>query len=123
MILNSCQGLYHGNGHPVFPEGMQIDTHNLAAAVKNWLRTPRLVIIEFILEDLIGIGATGDMLLLSLASNYAPGNRSNIHHEKISFDLKNDNTILQHKHSVSRTVQKLKDMCVFRPLPLVHANT
>jgi hypothetical protein len=72
-----------------------------------------LLIIEFILKELVDIGSPGQMLYMSLVPNYVLCNRKSIHHERISFDLKNETAIGKHVDSVSAIVRKLKKKCVF----------
>ena len=116
-MLTSWQGFYRPNQIPVFPQGMLVKTHNVAPGVKCRLRTPVLVIIEFILEDVVDMASAGQMMFLSLAANYTAESRKNIHHEKIVFDLKSDSAIVDHSRSVSLAVQKLKGLYVFAPPP------
>lgn len=80
------QGLIKPGGDPVYEGGMAISAHNLAGPLKQRVRAPRLVIIEFILDGLPCIGTAGQLLHLSLVQNYmeAP---SNLHHELILFDV------------------------------------
>jgi hypothetical protein len=79
---------------------MEIRSHNIQPSIQNRLRTPRLVIIEFILEGLPDVGTPGQMLYLSLAPNYIS--------EKIRFDLKNDTAVRKHIKAVSERVKAMK---------------
>jgi hypothetical protein len=88
---------------------MLIKAHNIAPKIKNRLRTPRLVIIEFILEELLDNGSVGQQLYWSLASNYTKDNRKSICYEQISFNLKNDVVIQGHVAHVSQRVQAIKE--------------
>lgn len=85
-------------------------SHNVTATVKNRLRTPQLVIIEFVLEEVSDTARAGEMLYLSLISNYTKDKQRDIRHEKIIFDLKNDKAIQGHQSSVSKTVAALREM-------------
>lgn len=87
-----------------------MSAHNVAAAAKSRLRTPRLVIIEFILEELSPTGNTGKMLYLSLASNYSVKRLQDIHHEQICFDFKTDEAMAAHVPYVAKRVAALKKM-------------
>jgi hypothetical protein len=89
---------------------MAINSHNITATFKIRLRTPRLVIIEFILEELPDVGSPGQMLYLSLLPNYTSEN--DLRHEKIRFDLKNTKVVEEHTASVSDRVKRLREMCV-----------
>ena len=95
---------------------MLINVHNIAANIKSRLRTPCLVTIEFILNELSDAGSTGELLYLSLAMNCTKENRKSIHYEWITFDLKNNFIIKEHVASVSERVQKLKKMYVLSSL-------
>ena len=55
------------------------------------------------------------MLYLSLTQNYAK-REMDIHHEKIRFNLKNDDAIEKHMRLVSNRVKVLKEMYVLPPL-------
>jgi len=87
---------------------MAIKSHNIAASIKVRVGTPRLLILEFILKELVDVGSPGQMLYMSLVPNYIHSNRKSIHHERIAFDLKNERAISTHMKSVSRKVQTLK---------------
>lgn len=121
MVLISSQGLYDGD-NPVFSEGMAIASHNVTATVKNRLRTPRLAIIEFILDELSETGNTGKMLHLSLVSNYPSEKRGDLHHEVIRFNLHNDKAIGEHQAFVKKRVGELRKMQVFLLLSHLHAD-
>ena len=108
ILLTPSQGLFHRDGHPVFQEGMVLASHNVTPTIKNRLRTPHLVTIEFVLDNLWDIGSAGQMLFLSLAPNYIGSNRQNIHHECIQFNLKNGRAIKNQLVSVLKRLQKLQ---------------
>lgn len=95
---------------------MDINSHNMTPTIKCRLRTPRLVIIEFILEELPDISTPGQMLYLSLAPNYL-GDKKDLHHEIIRFDLKSEDAIQEHMAHVSDRVRALNKMYVFSPPP------
>ncbi|KAF9779910.1 hypothetical protein BJ322DRAFT_1024319 [Thelephora terrestris] len=115
---------YKSSGKPVFPLGMEVATHNLTSTYKNRLRTPRLVIIEFILESLVDTGTAGSMLFMSLVSNYTREHKGNIHHEKILFDLNNDEAQKQHEASMVKRVQRLRKMNTFdHVVVIVHTHS
>ena len=73
----------------IFPKGMDMVVQNLGTTVKNWVKTPKLVIVEFILDVLPKTGSAGQLLYLSLAPNYEQ-NPHDLHHEPILFNLKDD---------------------------------
>jgi hypothetical protein len=54
----------------MFPKGMATSATNPGGPRRQRVRSPRLVIIEFVLDDLPHIGTTGQLLYLSLAQNY-----------------------------------------------------
>lgn len=87
---------------------MLINAHNIPANIKSRLRTPRLVIIEFVLNELSDVGSTGELLYLSLVTSYTQENRKSIHYERIGFDLKNDRAIGKHMAYVSKRVRELE---------------
>jgi hypothetical protein len=77
--------LYKPDGSPAFLDGMAINAHNPANARKQRIKTPKLIIIEFVLDGLPHVGTAGHMLYLSLAQNYMV-EPSKLHHELIFFD-------------------------------------
>lgn len=116
MLLTPLQGLFHQDGRPVFQEGMVLTSHNVTPTIKNRLRTPRLVIIEFVLDELSDVGSAGQMLYLSLVPNYTRDTRHNIRHESIKFDLKNDKATATHMKSVSKKLKNLQQLYVLPSL-------
>ena len=91
---------------------MAVVSHNMTATIKNRLRTPRLVIIEFLLEELSDTGHTGRMLHLSLSSNYTMEKQKDIHLERITFDLKNEKARIDHQRAMLKRVRILKEKYV-----------
>jgi hypothetical protein len=87
---------------------MIVKSHNVKSSIKNRLKTPRLVIIEFVLGELPDTGSSGHMLYLSLFPNYI--NKRDLHFEQIRFDLKNDKAIQDHMDEVSKKVGELRKM-------------
>lgn len=87
---------------------MAIASHNVPASIKSRLKSPRLLIIEFILQELVDVGSPGQMLYMSLVPNYIKTNRNSIHYEQIAFNLKNSRVTDKHMASVSAIVKKLK---------------
>lgn len=87
---------------------MTVVSHNVMESLASRIKTPRLVIIEFILSDLPAIGSAGQMLYLSLVPNYV--NKKDLHHEQIIFDLKNEEVITEHVEFVAETVRRLKGL-------------
>ena len=94
---------------------MALSSHSTAPSLKARFQTPHLVIIEFILDELLDVGSTGQMLYMSLTPNYLK-NKEDIHLEKIRFNLKNEDAILDHIQHVSDRVKELKKMYVISPL-------
>jgi hypothetical protein len=91
------QGLYKPDGSPApaFANGMAISAQNPAGARKQCIRTPSLVIIEFVLDQLPNIGTAGQLLHLSLAQNYLVVPHK-LHHELIFFNLSSEDQLGQH---------------------------
>ena len=118
------QGLYGPDGSPLFPNGMATSAINPANPRKQRVRSPRLVIIEFVLDDLSHMGTTGQLLYLSLAQNYvvAPGR---LHHELIFFEI-DPNDLDKHTKRMSEIVVGLQKRCAisltFVPLAHVHVT-
>lgn len=96
----------------MFPRGMKLTAHNIRPAIKNRLRTPRLVIIEFILAELSDVSSTGQLMYSSLLTNYAREDRSTIHYEAIVFDLGSRRAINKHCLSMVAKVGDLRARCV-----------
>ena len=90
---------------------MALSSHNTAPSLKARFQTPHLVIIEFILDELLDVRSTGQMLYMSLTPNYLK-NKEDIHLEKIQFNLKNEDAVLDHIQHVSDRVKELKTMYV-----------
>lgn len=105
------QGLYKPDGSPAFPDGMAISAHNPANPWKQHIRTPRLVIIEFVLDQLPHIGTAGQLLYLSLVQNYAV-EPSRLHHELIFFEIGDSHGLDVHAAHMSKIVEELKKMWV-----------
>lgn len=101
------QGFYD-NGKPVYPEGIEVTAHNIGASFRNRLRTPRLVIIEFVLQELSKTSTAGEMLRLSLAPNYIKTKNDFLHFQKIPFDLKNNAAIKKHGSTMRGHLRKLR---------------
>ena len=90
----------------MFPEGMAVVAHNPANTLKQRMKTPSLVIIEFVLGTLPHIGTTGEVLRLSLAQNYSVTPHK-LHHELIFFDINDADQLEEHTAHVSDTVKRL----------------
>lgn len=89
---------------------MALNSHNIRPSFKNRLRTPRLVIIEFMLAELRESGSSGEILSMSLSSNYIY--IEDLRYEKIRFDLKNSEAIQSHTNYMSEKVEELKRVYV-----------
>lgn len=114
------KGLYNPDQSAVFPDGMVITAHRQANPLKQRVKTPSLVIIEFVLAQLPSIGTAGQLLYLSLAQSYiaTPGR---LHHELICFDLPRPCDLHRHPNRMTKIVSELQKRCVlstkfFRPL-------
>lgn len=89
---------------------MTIDAHNPTGARKQRVRTPRLVIIEFVLDQLPHVGTTGQLLHLSLAQNYLMS-PDKFHHELIFFEIGDQTALEKHAKYMSRIVGQLQRRC------------
>lgn len=65
---------------------MAIAAHHPANPIKQRFRTPSLVIIEFVLEQLPHNGTAGQLLHLSLTQGYTAA-PDQLHHQLIFFDI------------------------------------
>ena len=83
---------------------MTISAHNPASALRHRVRTPSLVIIELVLDQLPHIGTAGQLLYLSLAQNYLV-TPSRLHHELIFFEGSSTGQIDAHAAQVSRAIE------------------
>lgn len=99
------QGIFKA-GAPVYPQGLTITSHNIQPSLKNRLRTPRLLILEFCLRELPEKGSPGQMLYLSLSPNYI--READLHYERVSFDLNNEGAKEVHFDLMSKKVAELK---------------
>ena len=106
-VLINTKGLFDQSGRPVFPNGMTIAAHTTTYTFKNHLKTPRMVILKFVLEDLSDSANISGVLYLSLLCNYTKDKREALHHEKIIFNLSNDGAIANHEKLVSKSVDAL----------------
>ena len=104
---HNFKGLYKDKS-PVFPDGMIVTAHHPANPLKQRVKTPSLVIIEFVLAQLPTVGTAGQLLRLSLQQSYiAAPNR--LHHEVIPFDLPTLKNQEKHAKKVAKIVNKLRD--------------
>jgi len=101
------QGLYKPDGSPAFPNGMAISAHNPANSRKQRVRTPSLVIIEFVLDQLPKAGTPGALLHLSLVQNYVV-EPDKLHHELIPFNIGGQDQLDRHIEHMAKTVKALK---------------
>ena len=106
-VSHFLQGLYNEAGEPVYPKGMEVMAHNIGATFRNRIRTPRLLIIEFILAELSDTGTAGKMLHMSLASNYVSSKKDFLHHIRILFDLENEDAIKKHAKTIREKLRKV----------------
>ena len=89
---------------------MALNSHNIRPGINNRVKTPHLVIIEFMLAELREPGSSGEILSMSLSSNYVY--LEDLHYKKIRFDLKNSEAIQSHMNYMSEKVEELKRMYV-----------
>ena len=88
---------------------MRITANTPAYGSKQRVSTPRLAIIEVILDQLPHIGTAGHLLYLSLIQNYAP-DPSRLCYEPIFFDINNTGAVLEsHTAKMAALVGKLQD--------------
>lgn len=80
--------------------------HNATTPRKQRVRTPSLVIIEFILDQLPHMGTAGQLLHLSLMQNYVaePGR---LHYEEVSFELNSSDALEKHTKQMGKVARKL----------------
>lgn len=105
---NLCpQGFYDPNGDAVYPEGLEITASNIAGPIKQRVRAPQLVIIEFILDALPHQGTAGQFLHLSLLQNYSEA-PANLHHEQVFFEVA-ENQLEAHALRMARIVKGLEN--------------
>jgi hypothetical protein len=102
--------LYKPDGSPVFPDGIAISAHNPAGSLKQRVRSPSLVIIEFVFGQLPKVGTAGQLLHLSIIQNYTV-TPSKLHHELIPFDIAQDQLDM-HTGNMTKIVKELKKRCV-----------
>lgn len=97
---------------------MAIAAHNPAQPRRQRIRSPHLVIIEFVLNELPHMGTTGQLLHLSLAPNYQV-DPEKFHHELIIFDVDGGTYGLdEHADRMSKIVGELQKRYAYRILLL-----
>ena len=86
---------------------MAISAYNPTGTLKQCVRTPRLAVIEFVLDSLPHLGTAGEVLHLTLAPNYvvAP---SRLHHELIFFEV-GDANLDEHTSRISEITKGLQE--------------
>jgi len=107
-VLHFLQGLYDDAGKPAYPEGIEVAAHNIGASFRNRLRTPRLVIIEFVLHELSETATAGKMLHLSLSPNYINIKSDYLRYQQIPFDLKDNKAIRNHGSTMRRCLKEFE---------------
>ena len=90
---------------------MVVSTHNPANPQKQRVRSPSLVILEFVLGGLPQVGTAGQLLHLSLIQNYVV-EPHRLHHEQITFELSSPKEIEKHSTQMVTTVNALQERCV-----------
>ena len=86
---------------------MAISAHNPANSRKQRVRTPPLVIIEFVLDQLPKAGTAGALLHLSLLPNYMV-EPDKLCHELIFFNIGGQDQLGRHLEHMAKTVMELK---------------
>ena len=86
---------------------MVIAAHNPGNALKQRVRTPSLVIIEFVLDQLPHTGTAGQLLYLSLVQNYMMAPHK-FHHQLIFFDANDAKQLKKHAAKVSKILKKFQ---------------
>jgi hypothetical protein len=100
---------------------MVIAAHNPVNPRKQRLRTPQLVIVELILEELpYRLGTAGDLLQISLGSNYQAAPHR-ICHEMIDFEISSGKALTKHSARVASLVRQLQKGYVL-PSTCFHSN-
>ena len=112
VLTQILQGLFKPDGSPLFPEGMAITAKYPARPMKQRFRTPSLVIIEFVLEQLPQVGTTSQLLHLSLVQNYMMS-PDLLCFKQIPFDIGSPEALATHSTKVVETVQELQKGYVF----------
>lgn len=100
------QGLWKKDRTPVFPNGMKIVAHIPTTPRKQRVKTPSLVIIEFVLGQLPHLGTAGQLLHLSLMQNYVV-EPERLHYEVIKFELNSPDAVKTHNKYVVGVVKEL----------------
>lgn len=86
---------------------MTVTAHNATTPRKQRVKTPSLVIIEFVLDQLPHRGTAGQLLHLSLMQNYVV-ERDRIHYEDIYFELNSPGALEKHTKRVEKVIKKLQ---------------
>ena len=92
---------------------MVVTAHNPTTPRKQRVRTPSLVIIEFVLGQLPRMGTAGQLLHLSLMQNYTV-EPSRLHYEEVIFELNSPGAIEKHTKQVVKLVDRLQKRYVGR---------
>lgn len=88
---------------------MVINAPYPADPLKQRVRTPRLAILELILEQMSSrFGTAGDLLRISLGPNYQAAN-TEISHSIIKFDLGNETASAEHRRKMATLARQLRD--------------
>ena len=86
---------------------MAISAHNSATGLKHRVKTPSLVIIELVLDQLPHIGTAGQLLYLSIAQNYL-NMPSKLHHELIFFEGSSANWRDEHTAEMAKAIEQFR---------------
>ena len=88
---------------------MAINAPYPAEPLKQRIRTPRLAIVELILEEMSSrFGTAGDLLRISLGPNYQAAD-TEISHSIIKFDLGNEMASTEHRKKMASLARQLQD--------------
>lgn len=86
---------------------MAISAHAPAYGHKQRVNTPRLVILEVVLDQLPHVGTAGQLLFLSLVQNYTSA-PSRLCHELVFFDVGTADALDHHVSKMSKVADKLQ---------------
>ena len=101
---------------------MAVTAHNPANPRKQRVRSPSLIIIEFILKGLPQVGTAGQLLHLSLAPNYVV-EPHRLHHEQIPFELNSQGEFERHTTQMAETVKAMQGRYVASAVPSFYPNS
>lgn len=100
--------MFRPDGKPLYENGMAVAAHRPVDGRKQRLKTPRLLILEFILQELpTHLGTPGTQLRMSLAPNYQAAGYQ-IQHEIIIFEICDGEALAEHAGKVDQLADQLR---------------